>query len=434
MATPRPRRTVLAAALLTLMALTALPAAAQESTNDSDGDGLRDRFEERWGVSDPSLADTDRDGLIDAAEDHDGDRLSALGEQRYGTDPGNPDSDGDGTPDGDEDRDADGVPDAREQDQRRMPRGLRPDPAAAYWDRPANYDDECHSDQFDLELHTCEFGDLRSDRIVVLFGDSHALQWLPALTGPAKRQGWRVVTLTKAACPPARILSGRKEPIAGTSCERWREKALRWIEVNEPQVALLAAGSRIYKLVDGRGERIPDEDRTARWQRGLARVLAEIPDATQAVVLADTPYLGINPATCLTEDPSDLSACSTSRTASIDSAFDAAERATTETAGATYADLTSVVCPYSPCPVVIGDVLVYRNRDHITATYAQQLAPSMRSVVEAALSAAEPGGAAPAANWSPETFVSPESSTQPGARMSPEPGASPLEPDEPAGD
>ena len=44
----------------------------------------------------------------------------------------------------------------------------------------------------------------------------------------------------------------------------------------------------------------------------------------------------------------------------------------------TMAILSGVVCPYSPCPVVIGDVLAWRNRDHITATFAAQLAPSMR--------------------------------------------------------
>ncbi len=41
-----------------------------------------------WGVSDPGLADSDGDGLIDAAEDADGDGLGALGEQRFSTDAG----------------------------------------------------------------------------------------------------------------------------------------------------------------------------------------------------------------------------------------------------------------------------------------------------------------------------------------------------------
>ncbi len=363
--------------------------AGDVSSGDRDGDGLRDRFEERYGVTDPSRRDSDGDGLVDTAEDGDGDRLSNLGEQRYGTDPGDPDSDDDGIEDGEEDSDGDGVDDAREQDQRPAPSDLRPKPAAAYWDRSANYDDECHSEQTDFDLRTCSFGDLEGERTVVLFGDSHALQWLPSLTAPAKAHGWRVVTLTKAACPPADIQSGRKDELAGISCERWREKALRWIRQNEPDVSVLAGGGRIYRLVDAQGERIPEEDRTARWQRGLAKTLDAIGDATEVIVLADTPYVSTNPATCLEEDASDLSACSTPRAVAIDATFDQAERETTEAAGGIYAELTDLMCPYSPCPIVFDDVLAYRNRDHLTATFARQLAPTMRTLVEAALDKAD---------------------------------------------
>ncbi len=220
---------------------------------------------------------------------------------------------------------------------------------------------------------------------VVLFGDSHALQWLPALTADAEAEGWRITTLTKAACPPARILSARKEDVAGLSCERWREKALRWLDQQEPDLIIFAGGGRIYKLLDEAGERIPDAERTDVWLAGLAETLAAVPSTSNALVLADTPFLRTNPATCLEESATDLSACSTPRSAAVDSLFDAAEREMVEAAGGHYADLGTLVCPYSPCPVVIGDTLAWRNRDHITATFAAQLAPSMRDAVLAAL-------------------------------------------------
>ena len=41
-----------------------------------------------------------------------------------------------------------------------------------------------------------------SKTTVVLFGDSHAMQWFPALNGLAKEHDWRLVGLTKAARPP----------------------------------------------------------------------------------------------------------------------------------------------------------------------------------------------------------------------------------------
>ena len=268
---------------------------------DSDGDGLSDAFETRWGETDPLLSDSDGDGLIDSAEDVDGDRLSNLGEQRFGTDPGSADTDGDGTRDGDEDSDGDGTLDSAQQDRRAAPLGLRPEPKAAWWDRPDNYDDECHADQFDPVLRTCVVGAPEGDIDIVLFGDSHALQWLPALTADAEVRGWRITTLTKAACPPARILSARKEDAAGASCERWRDRAFDWLASERPDLIALTGGGRIYKLVDEAGERIPDDQRTSTWLAGLSQALGLLPDTAAVLVLSDTPFLQVNPATCLEE-------------------------------------------------------------------------------------------------------------------------------------
>ena len=352
---------------------------------DSDGDGLDDSVEERWGVTDPASPDTDGDGLGDALEDLDGDGVGNLGEQRYGTDPGNPDSDGDGVADGDEDSDNNGTSDAREQDRRPAPADLEPQPKYAWWDRPPNYDDECHGDTLDPDLHPCTYGVDDSETTVVLFGDSHALQWQPSLKVAAFKNGWRIVTLTKAACPPPQIFSARKDQAAADSCEVWRAAALDWITENEPDVVLMTGGGRIYRLVDKTGQRIPDEDRTAAWNEGLTATLEAMPEATTAVVLADTPYLQTNPATCLEDDPSDLLACMTPRSNAIDASFDAAERAAVEADSAYYANLNELICPYSPCPVVFNDVLAWRNRDHLTATFVKLLAPSLGLAINEAL-------------------------------------------------
>jgi hypothetical protein len=43
--------------------------------------------------------------------------------------------------------------------------------------------------------------------------------------------------------------------------------------------------------------------------------------------------------------------------------------------GAHLIDLTSYYCNDTNCPAVIGHVVVYRDQDHLTATYARTLAP-----------------------------------------------------------
>ena len=71
---------------------------------DGDGDTLPDAFEvdALLSFSSPASADTDADGTGDAAEDLDGDGLTALQEHRAGTSPTEPDTDADGSTDGEE--------------------------------------------------------------------------------------------------------------------------------------------------------------------------------------------------------------------------------------------------------------------------------------------------------------------------------------------
>lgn len=68
---------------------------------DTDGDGLSDYEEYRLGL-DPLNADSDNDGVSDPLSDTDADGLSNADEAAFGTDPLLPDTDGDGLTDGDE--------------------------------------------------------------------------------------------------------------------------------------------------------------------------------------------------------------------------------------------------------------------------------------------------------------------------------------------
>jgi hypothetical protein len=372
-----------------------VPGGAAEG-GDADGDGLGDVFESTWGITDAAHTDSDGDGLIDAAEDLDADGLGGLGEQRFRTDPADADSDDDGVADGEEDGDDDGRTDAQEQDERPLPDAVRPRLDQAWWDRSSSYDDRCHNDAVDPELRPCSFGAADGGTRVALFGDSHALQWLPALADAASDAGWQVTALTKAACPPAQVEFGRKEAGAASSCIAWRRQALDWLTDDRPDIILVTGAGRVYNVLGEDGQRLPDDLALEAWQDGLGATLGALPPESRVVVLADTPFLQRNPISCLERGGGDLSACSTPRAAAVGRALDEAERATAAQAGAAFESLNDLVCPYSPCPLVIGEVLLWRNADHITATFARQLIPSVRALVERHLASAErsPGASA----------------------------------------
>ena len=81
------------------LGLLGLPGPAGAASLDIDRDGLRNTFETASSLTSPRLADTDRDGTPDGAEDPDGDGMPNGAEQAAGTNPRKADTDGDGTGD-----------------------------------------------------------------------------------------------------------------------------------------------------------------------------------------------------------------------------------------------------------------------------------------------------------------------------------------------
>ena len=53
----------------------------------------------------------------------------------------------------------------------------------------------------------------------------------------------------------------------------------------------------------------------------------------------------------------------------------AAESAATKAGGGQYADLTELFCTADRCPVIVGNTLVYFDRNHMTLEYSRALAP-----------------------------------------------------------
>jgi SGNH domain (fused to AT3 domains) len=52
-----------------------------------------------------------------------------------------------------------------------------------------------------------------------------------------------------------------------------------------------------------------------------------------------------------------------------------------------FIDLSDYFCDRTTCPPVIGNVLVYRHRNHITATYVRTLAPMLQDAMDRVLQA-----------------------------------------------
>jgi len=252
--------------------------------------------------------------------------------------------------------------------------------SAARQDIPAVYGLGCHLRFRDTEVKTCIAGDPQAARSLLLFGDSHAAHWYPALDQLGRTQGWRIVSITKSACPwvdtPVDVEQGGfRRPYR--ECRDWHRDALVAIAGMRPDLVLLSSGSR-YRVAP------------TAWQAGAQRTLMAVTAAgASAVVLHDTPWPGFNVPTCLMRadhrGANAASACAFGRDAALERGrpiADAERRAARLVPGVALADPTLWLCPGDQCPVVADGIVRYSDHSHLSATHARSLAPALAAVVE----------------------------------------------------
>ena len=369
-----------------LSGLLLLTLAVPATAADRDRDGLRDGFETRWGVTDPDRRDSDRDGVIDGAEDSDKDGLGNLGEQRFGTDPSRKDTDRDGISDAREDHDRDGRSNAREQDQRPVPSNLKPALSKAAHDKAPNRAD-CLTPNGRSWPVACAYGSKDSPTRVVLVGDSHAIMWSSAIREAVAPLSWRLTIMTKGACPPVLGIHvpSQFKTDRGKSCRAWRRNVIDKLQADPPDLIVLAS-SDSYKLLTIKGAATKRSARASIWKQGLKRTIAALPQSSRVLVLGDVPHNSRNPRGCLSRNKKDMSACVSYDNNQLMRQIEDAWRQAAKDKGAQFRTLKGKICSYQPCPLVQGNILMWRDKGHITEKFAVQLTPAVRTLLEQSLS------------------------------------------------
>jgi hypothetical protein len=349
---------------------------------DRDNDGLRDGFEIRYGVTSPDLMDSDWDGVVDGAEDSDGDKLGNLAEQRFRLNPAKKDTDGDGIKDGVEDHDGDGKTNKLEQYQLPIPRGMKPTLATAPKDFGIAKGD-CDSRQGSAFVKRCWFGPKGTGTRVALMGDSHAMVMTDPFRQVARSERFRLVTYLKGSCPPVLGIMSYGEQVrdGGKSCRNWRLKAIKSINANPPDL-LVITSSDSYGLVNSIGVTVPPAERPARWQAGMEQLIDRISPRTTILVLGDVPENRKHTLNCLKKHPRNMARCTSRWQPLAEREVEKAWRRAAANKGQEFATLYSKMCPTDPCPVVQGKTMMWRDKSHLTATFARKLAPSVRKVLQ----------------------------------------------------
>jgi peptidoglycan/LPS O-acetylase OafA/YrhL len=248
---------------------------------------------------------------------------------------------------------------------------LSPTPQDADSDRSRAYADGCLVGKSGKRSPACVYGDPAGAETVVIFGDSHAMQYFPAIERIASERHWRLVELTKSGCPAARVqvrdyLLGR----AYTECDVWREDALRRLVRERPQI-VITSGTATYAVLQG-GRRLSRERSRAALVAGYRRVLAQLPGTV--IAIHDTPQPPFDVPSCVADAMKHLRRCAFSKREARPPG-DPVSVAARAVPGVRLLDPVDQLCIGALCPAVVGNVLVYRQSGHMTATYVATMTP-----------------------------------------------------------
>ncbi|WP_036569893.1 acyltransferase family protein [Nocardia sp. BMG51109] len=255
---------------------------------------------------------------------------------------------------------------------------MRPSIVDAPADRAYPARDGCIADFDTRDVVTCTYGDAHAQRTLAVVGSSHAEHWIPALQELGERHGFRIVVYLKMGCPltvaEETMYKGERIP----DCRDWSREVIDRLGAEQPDW-VFTTGTRPRDA--GTGDETPPD---------YADVWTQLADrGLNVVAIRDTPWLrhdGIRyrAIDCLARG-GDGHSCGMPRAEALDPVNPAA------TAAAAYPnvfplDLTDAVCDPETCPVVAGNVLLYFDEHHLTATYSRSLAPALERQLQPILS------------------------------------------------
>ena len=268
-------------------------------------------------------------------------------------------------------------PDPAKVDQ--TPAAMTPEPVDATSDVPEAYAQNCQVGAEETDVRSCTFGVQNGSTTVALVGDSKILQWLPALEEIGQDKGWKVVTWTRSACPFSATLATPGDS-AAHRCRDWGEELIdRLTGADRPDLVITSA-------VRSSGMRSAGEPGTSKeLADGYVEYWNRLHESGVPVLaLSDTPQPGREIYECVAENPDTyMTDCQGKGGDGLGTP--ALRSAAEQAAGTSWFDVTPWICPGGTCWPVIGDVLVYRQGSHVTATYARTLAPVLERPVTAAL-------------------------------------------------
>jgi peptidoglycan/LPS O-acetylase OafA/YrhL len=228
--------------------------------------------------------------------------------------------------------------------------------------KPIVVGDGCHVSHSGNKSGDCTYGDVNSDKTIVLYGDSHAAQWFPALEKIATERGIKLLSLTKSACPAVDAPRDDDGGFKYAKCAEWRKNSYERIQSIRP-LAVIMSSFQYFSA--------PQKDPNPQewWRNGQIKLLNSLKGASEHLIyISDTPHPLVDIPSCLAIR--DANECDTSEKSPV-----------LVIPGFEAIDPTPWLCS-DICPAVKDSIVAYRDRSHISIAMSLHLKPLLESALK----------------------------------------------------
>ncbi|GAC50153.1 acyltransferase family protein [Gordonia aichiensis] len=250
----------------------------------------------------------------------------------------------------------------------------QPSPEVVDKDWPITSYDSVISGWKDPSIKVGVYGDASATRTIALVGGSHAEQWITALDAVGKQRGFRVTTYLKVGCAltTSHVFTwfGQKY----YQCNDWSRRVMDRLAVDKPDVVFT---NSTRPVENGPGDTVPTD---------YTDIFTQFRDRGQRVVaVRDNPWAHgkLKPPECLAQGKKPQ-VCGVDRDVAM-AQSDPARAIAPRYPNMSFLDYTDAMCTAIYCPAVVGNILVWHDYHHLSATFVRSLIPAVDADLSRAL-------------------------------------------------
>lgn len=247
-------------------------------------------------------------------------------------------------------------------------KGLFPSLSVAASDTPV-LPDKCFSvSREQIEASFCELGDANSSIRIAAIGDSHLAQYAGAINAMALQRKWKIDLYAKGGCPFTYAVRVHDQLLT-KNCPAWVNNVVREVKSRDYDTIITSQRAGVEWVG---GQKVAVSGLEKLWNELVA-------SGEKIVVIKDNPSSGEKIIDCLRSGAKCLIAKSEALK------FDPQVLSASSVEAVRLLDMDDIFCDQSKCLPVIGNVVVYRDDNHLTDTFARTLAPMIAPEIVATL-------------------------------------------------